>query len=73
MGSQVVRAHTVGVSTGTGEIHAWNMGWEGTVWPERGLTIEENFESMDYAVFRAGQLGPLANAVKAFNSVLIWS
>merc|ERR1711892_1504940 len=57
MGSQVVRAHTVGVSTGTGEFHAWNMGWEGTVWPERGLTVEENFASMDYAVFRAGQLG----------------
>jgi len=57
MGSTVVRAHTVGVSTGTGEFHAWNMGWEGVVWPTRGVTMEENFASMDYAVLKAGELG----------------
>ena len=57
MGSKVVRTHTVGISTGTGEYHAWNMGWDGTVWPERGVIREENFASMDYTVFRAGELG----------------
>ena len=48
MGSRVVRSHTLGeknfafssqqtihpgISTGTGEFHAYGMGWNGTVWP----------------------------------------
>lgn len=33
------------------------MGWNGTLMPDRDTFLEENFASMDYAVYRAGQLG----------------
>ena len=46
-----------GISTGTGEYHAYHDGWNGTLMPDRETFLEENFASMDYAVYRAGQLG----------------
>ena len=33
------------------------MGWNGTLRPDGHTFLEENFVSMDFAVYRAGQLG----------------
>ena len=33
------------------------MGWNGTLLPDGETFLEENFVSMDFAVYRAGQLG----------------
>merc|ERR1711892_17242 len=35
MGAKVIRTY-FGISTGKGEYHAYNMGWNGTIWPELG-------------------------------------
>jgi hypothetical protein len=43
---------------GDGSWHAWYAGWaEGVVMPRPGEFHDENFASMDYAIYRAGQLG----------------
>lgn len=58
MGSRVVRSHTLGVSTGVGDYHYNFMGWNGTLWPaSHAPEISENFASIDYALYKAGQLG----------------
>ena len=57
MGSKVVRSHSLGISTGAGEFHYQHMGWNGTLWPQLDADVEDNFASIDYAVYRAGQLG----------------
>ena len=46
-----------GISTGTGDYHAYHQGWNGTLLPDGETFQEENFASMDFAVMRAGQLG----------------
>ena len=46
-----------GVSTGNGDYHYQHMGWNGTLWPDSHDNVQDNFASIDYAVYRAGQLG----------------
>ena len=41
MGARVVRAHSLGVSTGRGAWHCRGEGWGGGVWPDRGNTSEQ--------------------------------
>ncbi|KAI1813124.1 glycoside hydrolase superfamily [Poronia punctata] len=47
LGGTMVRAHTLGVSTGN----------PSSIWPDRQETNEEAFESVDWAVYQAGLFG----------------
>jgi hypothetical protein len=54
----VVMMVTCGPVPGDGNWHAWYAGWaEGMVMPRQGEFHQENMASMDYAIYRAGQLG----------------
>merc|ERR1719397_1440607 len=79
MGARVVRSHSLGISTGGPEFHGYGIGWrEGMIWGELGGSnrTEENFASMDYAIYRAGQLGlrlviPLTNGWNMANGGIL--
>ena len=46
-----------GISTGVGDYHTHHTGWNGTLWPDYQTPVEDNFASLDYSLYTAGQLG----------------
>ena len=49
--------YCLGISTGVGDYHTYHMGWNGTLWPQLQTPVEDNFASLDYSLYMAGQLG----------------
>ena len=45
------------MSTGRGDYHVNFSGWNGTLWPDDQNWAYENFASIHYAIYKAGQLG----------------